>query len=341
MELGRKIKQLRIQKGITQETLAEQLNISPQAISKWETDTAFPDIMLLPQLSVYFGITIDELFTLNTPSHIERIEHMLDHKRQLSEQDLQYAQRTLSDLLNHSQHQAKANQLMASLYNHQARQMNDIAKGYALTALELAPEEKNNHIALVEAMHGVFCDWNYYNHHLLCDYYAGFIKKNPSYRGGYLWYLDQLIADGRLQEAKTVLTQLQAVDAGYIIDLYEGKITKASGNHEQAFQIWNRMVSKYPDCWLTWACRADEYAICEQYEKALEDYQKAMQVQPKPRLFDSYQAMAHLYEIMKDYKNAIAMWETIVVLLKEEWNITFGEAADHPKREIERLSMKQ
>lgn len=56
------ISQLRKKAGITQEQLADQLGISPQAISKWESKRSCPDIGLLPQIARIFGTTIDRLF---------------------------------------------------------------------------------------------------------------------------------------------------------------------------------------------------------------------------------------------------------------------------------------
>lgn len=47
---------------MTQETLAQKLGISNQAVSKWESDQCCPDIMQLPQLADLFGITLDALF---------------------------------------------------------------------------------------------------------------------------------------------------------------------------------------------------------------------------------------------------------------------------------------
>ena len=44
MDIGLKIRELRKKRGITQERLAEYLNISSQAVSKWENGTALPDI---------------------------------------------------------------------------------------------------------------------------------------------------------------------------------------------------------------------------------------------------------------------------------------------------------
>lgn len=54
MSFGTIIKKLRRERDLTQEELAENLSISPQAISRWETDVAMPDISLLPILCNYF-----------------------------------------------------------------------------------------------------------------------------------------------------------------------------------------------------------------------------------------------------------------------------------------------
>jgi len=61
--IGRKISDLRKEKGLTQEELAERLGVSPQAVSKWENDNSCPDIMLLPKIAQLFGVTIDSLLT--------------------------------------------------------------------------------------------------------------------------------------------------------------------------------------------------------------------------------------------------------------------------------------
>lgn len=61
MSLGEKIASLRKAKGMTQEQLAEQCSVSPQAVSKWENGLTAPDIALLPRLSELFGVSVDEL----------------------------------------------------------------------------------------------------------------------------------------------------------------------------------------------------------------------------------------------------------------------------------------
>ena len=61
--LGLRIGMLRRQKGLKQDEIAEMLNVTPQAVSKWENDQTCPDISLLPQLADMLGVTVDELLT--------------------------------------------------------------------------------------------------------------------------------------------------------------------------------------------------------------------------------------------------------------------------------------
>lgn len=64
--IGKKIAALRKQHSYTQEKLSELLGVSAQAISKWESGTTMPDILLLPVIADVFDVTIDELFGKNT-----------------------------------------------------------------------------------------------------------------------------------------------------------------------------------------------------------------------------------------------------------------------------------
>lgn len=62
INIAKNITELRKKKGITQEQLAIALNISPQAVSKWETSTSQPDTQTLPLIAEYFEVSIDYLF---------------------------------------------------------------------------------------------------------------------------------------------------------------------------------------------------------------------------------------------------------------------------------------
>lgn len=60
--MGQSIKHLRKEKNLTREELAERLNISAPAISKWENDSSMPDIAQIIPLASVFGVSTDVLF---------------------------------------------------------------------------------------------------------------------------------------------------------------------------------------------------------------------------------------------------------------------------------------
>lgn len=66
MTLGNRIAQYRKNMNITQDALAQQLGVTNQAVSKWESDQCCPDVTLLPKLADIFSITLDELFGRRT-----------------------------------------------------------------------------------------------------------------------------------------------------------------------------------------------------------------------------------------------------------------------------------
>ena len=74
MTIGQNIKRLRRNADMTQEELAEMLSISSQAVSRWETDSAMPDISLLPALVNIFGVTSDELLGIDVIHVQEKVE---------------------------------------------------------------------------------------------------------------------------------------------------------------------------------------------------------------------------------------------------------------------------
>ncbi len=61
MEIGKKLKSARIQKGFTQEAVAEKIQVSRQTISNWENEKSYPDIMSVVSLSDLYEISLDEL----------------------------------------------------------------------------------------------------------------------------------------------------------------------------------------------------------------------------------------------------------------------------------------
>ena len=87
MHIGNKIRELRKQRGITQEQLAERIGVSFQAVSKWENNIALPDIAMVPVLATYFGVTIDELFDFRLKDIEAAVEAIVDEAVPFRESD--------------------------------------------------------------------------------------------------------------------------------------------------------------------------------------------------------------------------------------------------------------
>jgi len=87
--IGQNIKRLRKNVDMTQEELAELLSISSQAVSRWETGSALPDISLIPAIVNLFGVTSDELLGIDVS--------------QLQNQVAEYKQK-MDDLYKHCQY---------------------------------------------------------------------------------------------------------------------------------------------------------------------------------------------------------------------------------------------
>jgi transcriptional regulator with XRE-family HTH domain len=76
--LNEKIKKLRLANDWTQEQLAERLDVSTQAVSRWETNSTFPDIELLPDIAIIFDISVDELLGVNDSINHNRVEKCIE-----------------------------------------------------------------------------------------------------------------------------------------------------------------------------------------------------------------------------------------------------------------------
>lgn len=124
--IGRQIAKLRKENNITQEELAKNLDVSAQAVSKWENGGA-PDVEMMPRIADYFDVSIDYLFD-----------------RKMAKEEINFAQRDFIERLDSLQKQIAEN----SLYIY-----NDTIK--SLVALEFT--EDNEKGAAISNISTTFC----------------------------------------------------------------------------------------------------------------------------------------------------------------------------------------
>lgn len=78
LNIGETIKKLRKEREITQEEFAEMLGVSCQSVSRWENNSCYPDIELIPSISAFFGISTDKLLGVDETTENARVNKYLD-----------------------------------------------------------------------------------------------------------------------------------------------------------------------------------------------------------------------------------------------------------------------
>ena len=337
MELGTQIKSLRLARGATQEALAEQPGVTAQAVSKWERNTTVPDISLLPALSAYFGVTIDELFSLSDDTRMDRIQNMLWNQRVLDRNIVEREESFLLDKARREPGNGRPYELLAALHNHLAQEYRDLAASYARLALERDGDLTQAHNELVQAMGGRLPDWNASNHHPLISWYQDFLERHPDNWHGYLWLLDQLMDDQRYEDAQRYWEKFSQIDHTFRSPLYQGLLLWYSGQRERALDVWDKMCQDFPDEWCVWFQMGDAMARACQWDQAKLYYRKGLELQKPPRFVDGPESIAQIGEITGDLAGAIQALEEELEVLAQDWGITTGETADRVRRRIAAL----
>ena len=337
MCIGNQIKELRLEKKVKQEELAEYLGISAQAVSKWETGASTPDIMLLPNIAMYFGVSIDELFAMSEEAKYERIENMFSYEKCIHHETFAQTVQFLNAQIAEDINNVRAYENLAYLYNHRAASDHEKASDYAKKVLELSPNNKGGWVAFLEANNGVCGDEWYDNHFTVIQYFKEFLEKNPkNYRGLYA-IIENLLKDGRYDEAVPYINEIGEVRQNNQALMYLGDVAFGKGNIEEAKELWNRAVETHPGEWQAYCSRADRLKKLGYLEEAIADYEKCVEMQEAPRIIDGLYSLAQVHETMGDYERAIYDNKRIIEYLSSDFGISDGEQVDSRKREIERL----
>ena len=90
LKLCENIKKFRLEKGLTQEELAEIFGVSAQAVSRWENGNCYPDLELIPAIASFFGVSTDELLGFNIYETNKSVEAIVDeyHKHYYTDKRL-------------------------------------------------------------------------------------------------------------------------------------------------------------------------------------------------------------------------------------------------------------
>jgi transcriptional regulator with XRE-family HTH domain len=332
MDIGNKIKQLRLLAGMTQEQLAAKLGITAQSVSKWETAVTMPDITLLPTLAGELGVTIDDLFDLTMEQKLHRIERRMDIEEEFSPQTFSEYENYLKGLLEDAEDKSRIHSLLAHLYHHRMEADSRRVSHYARKAILAKPEKKDCQWLLQKAEGANCWDWNIANHAAVIDFYKEVIASDtvtPKSPMPYYEVMDNLIADHRSKEAAEYLTVYKTLPAHrpFLTPVYEAYIALAEYDEKKADRIMAEAEYQFQDE-TGFLFEKAQYLVrkCD-YEKAIEYYERSWANDNRPRYTDALHGIATIYEILDNKARAVETYDRMIACIKEEWGYADTDAA--------------
>ncbi|MCL2517071.1 MAG: helix-turn-helix domain-containing protein [Oscillospiraceae bacterium] len=323
ISIGKTIKRLRAEKGVTQEELAKYLNITFQSVSKWETDAATPDTMLLPKIAIFFGVAIDDLFAVGDVNHFETVDKILEEPgEELSDSSFLYAKRYLVGLLEENAENTEALRRMVDLYKKRIDGYTEIAGRYSE---QLINTDLNNHQfhQTYARLRGVQWDyepigWRFFR------FYDNFIKKYPDNKEAQVNLHNAYVQTDRYKEADEMSARIADEITRVIL---KGDTLIRLGREAEAFVIYDKLMNDYsndPNVFLEVGERYRRLAerrfnpenYANYFEKAVqifEQSQKLLDSTMNPPPCNPCFSLAFMYESWGEYEKAIEMWEEIII----------------------------
>ena len=334
LAMGNVIKRLRAEHGVTQEELANFLGISFQAVSKWENGSTLPDVTLLPKLASFFGVRIDEFFSVDHEDELERIDHMLQRET-MTDQNYAYAKRILDGVLADAPKDVAAIKQYAKVLLTKANALNLEAGRMLEGAMELSPLDEEVYGLYRNARSG--SEYKYHSDNAwfirVCEPYA---KKYPQNTGLYQMLIEAMISKKYFDRAQELL-EVAAFEGeqAHLREIFLGDVALAKGNEAAARGFWSSVPKAD---WLAQYEVGERLNRLGDYEAAIVSFENAFAAQEPPRKLDMVYSLAFLYKKLGRFAKAKEAWEEIARALQED----YGFPADHndikwTQREIAQL----
>ncbi len=318
LNIGNIIKKLRTERSMTQEELAEHLGISFQAVSKWETGNTLPDITLLPKLAAFFGVRIDELFSVDHEDELERIDSMLQNET-MTDRNYAYARHILDGILEADPENTDAIKRYAKVYLSKANTDLLTAGRMLEKAMAVSPADEEI-FSLYRSVRG----GSEYAQHSgndwfirVCEPYA---RKHPQNTGLYQMLIEAMISMKYFERAEELLNKAGFEGSNrYLKAIFSGDIALAKGNEQAAKDIWGSV----PDNdWFGQYEAGERFNRLNDYEKAVKCFNNAYKAQTAPHKLDMIYSLAFLYKKLGRFADAKKEWELIVRTLLSEYSKT-------------------
>ncbi len=276
------MKKFRLEKKLTQEEVADVLNVSTQAVSRWACGTTMPDIMLLPKIAELYGITIDSLYRKSSiayDNYAQRLASVYEYTH--SFEDFLRAELEFQKLMKSGELSTRDKFNYAYIFHEMLFDCKEKALEWYDKAIADGPIEDRHSYDRCRSLRA----------RLLKAFGKG----------------EELLA-----EQKASMSEYSdAAEWDYFIELYLNV-----HQYAEAYEAYQTAAIKYPECWKLYNGGAYACMGLKRYEEALNLFGKCGEL--GPAFHEDLVGMTYCYDEMGEYGKAISTEEKLYALYKSE-----------------------
>lgn len=300
--LAENFKKFRTAKGMTQEQVANALNVSAQTVSRWECAATLPDILTLPELAKLYGVTVDDFYKKRSVAYDNYAQRLSAvYEKSLDAEDFLRCILEYQKLMKSGELSITDKWNYATTYHIMLHDCKDKALEWYDKAIAEGPD---------------------------ADPHA--YRRARSLRNNLLFEL------GR---GKEVLAQQETAcermpgDPQEWMFLVEAYIL--AENYEKAYSVFCGAIERFPDYWILYIHGGDICKALKKYDEAFMYWDKAGELGTD--YYDEYYCKAYCYEDMGEYEKSYQTFMELAELLRKA---NYDVEAEMAEEDAQRIQLK-
>ncbi len=293
------LKKFRLAKGLTQEQVAEKLNVNAQTVSRWECGTTLPDVLTLPELARLYEVTVDDFYKKNSVAYDN------------------YAQRLASvfedthDIEDFIRADAEFKKLI---------------KSNSLTTYDMWEYGIIHYFLMHYGKENAFY------------WFDKVLEQSESADEFAYWKTrtQRMKLSSQLGEDEKNIKEQQKIVENNPDNVNEWSLLLAAymyaGRYEEAYEEFKKAITKFPDEWELYIHGGDISKKLGKYDEAMEYYDKAGEI--GSYFCDELYCKASLYEDLGEYEKSVEMYMKIADTLRQRGYDVEADMAEKDAEEV-------
>lgn len=217
--------------------------------------------------------------------------------------------------------------IISELHIHKSNSHKRKVRDFALEGLKENFNDTFLHDNYTIASNGAWRDFIKTNHNSLIEFYREFIKNHPDIFIARVTLIENLIDNYRFEEAHEEITKACKLsdERSHLLEIYKGEMLYKKGKVDEAIELWNETCKNNHENYKCYLSVGNQFASFARYEEAIEYYKKSFLIQVAPRKLDALLAIVSVYEILKNYEEALKFTDLIIKAYETDYNVLDGE----------------